>query len=130
MISLGFLRRIGWFGIVGVASGALYAVGVLAGIDLFGWSRMAANTFGFLLSTASSYLGHRFLTFRADGDHQAYMPRFLVQAVAMYFLASAVTWLVGQLGLHYLVGIFFVITLIPFLNYIVLASWVFVGGRS
>jgi putative flippase GtrA len=30
---------------------------------------MAANTFGFLLSTASSYLGHRFLTFRDDGDH-------------------------------------------------------------
>jgi putative flippase GtrA len=69
MISSWFLRRIGWFGIVGVTSSALYAGGVLAGIDLFGSSRMVANTFGFLLSTASSYLGDRFLTFRADGDH-------------------------------------------------------------
>jgi putative flippase GtrA len=130
MMGLGFFRRIGWFGVIGVASSALYAAGTSAGVDLFGWSRMTANTFGLLLSTPCSYLGHHYLTFRADADHQAYVPRFLIQACATYFLASAMTWLGAQLGFNYLVGIFCVIVLIPLFNYIVLASWVFVGGRS
>jgi putative flippase GtrA len=130
MMGFGLFRRIGWFGVIGVASTALYAAGASAGVNLFGWSRMTANTFGFLLSTPCSYLGHHYVTFRADADHQAYVPRFLVQAVATYFLSSAMTWLGAQLGVHHLVGIFCVIVLIPLFNYIVLASWVFVGGKS
>jgi putative flippase GtrA len=130
MMGSRFFRCIGWFGVIGAASTALYAAGASAGVDLFGWSRMTANTLGFLLSTPCSYVGHHYLTFRADADHQAYVPRFLVQAVAAYFLASVMTWLGAQLGFHHLVGIFCVIVLIPILNYIVLASWVFVGGRS
>jgi putative flippase GtrA len=130
MMGLGFLRRISWFGVIGVASSALYAAGASAGVDLFGWSRTTANTFGFLLSTPCSYLGHHYLTFRADGVHQAYVPRFLVQACATYFLASAITALNEQLGLNYLVGVFWVVVLIPLLNYIMLAFWVFVGRRS
>jgi putative flippase GtrA len=129
MISLSFLRRISWFGVVGVASSILYAAGASAGVDVFGWSRTTANTFGFLLSTPCSYLGHHYLTFRADGNHQAYVPRFLVQACATYFLASAITWLNAQLGFNHLVGIFSVIALIPPLNYILLVLCVFVRRR-
>jgi putative flippase GtrA len=130
MMSLKFFRRIGWFGVIGVASSAIYAAGVFAGVDLFGWSRITANTFGLLLSTPCSYLGHHYLTFRANADHQAYVPRFLVQAGAVYFLASAITWLAAQLGFNYVIGVFCVVVLIPILNYIMLASWVFVGGRT
>jgi putative flippase GtrA len=130
MMSLSFLSRISWFGVIGAMSSALYAAGASAGVDLFGWSRTTANTFGFLLSTPCSYIGHHYLTFRAEGDHQAYVPRFLVQACATYFLASAVTALNEQLGLNYLVGVFWVVVLVPLLNYILLAFWVFVGRRS
>jgi putative flippase GtrA len=129
-ISLRFLRRISWFGVIGVASSVLYAAGASAGVDLFGWSRTMANSFGFLLSTPCSYLGHHYLTFRADGDHQAYVPRFLVQACATYFLASVITWLNAQLGFNHLVGILSVVALIPPLNYIVLVLCVFVRRRS
>jgi putative flippase GtrA len=130
MIGSRQLRRISWFGVVGVASTALYAAGAATGVELFGRSRMAANTFGFLLATSCSYLGHHYLTFRSDGDHRTYIPRFLLQAVVTYFLASAVTWLVAQLGVHYSVGIIFVVTLIPLLNYVVLVSYVFAAGKS
>jgi putative flippase GtrA len=130
MMGFGFLRRISWFGLIGVASAALYAAGVSAGSDLLGWSPMRANVTAFLLAMVCSYLGHHYLTFRANGDHETYVPRFLVQAVATCFLVSVVTWLVAQLGLHYIVGVFAVIALIPLLNYIVLASWVFASGRS
>jgi putative flippase GtrA len=130
MMGLGFLRRISWFGVIGAASSALYAAGASAGVDLFDWSRTTANTFGFLLSTPCSYIGHHYLTFRADADHQAYVPRFLVQACATYFLASAITWLNAQLGFNPLVAIFSIVALIPPLNYILLGFWVFVDRRS
>jgi putative flippase GtrA len=130
MRGLGFLRRIGWFGVIGAASSALYAAGASAGVDLFGWSRTTANTFGFVLSTPCSYLGHHYLTFRANADHQTYVPRFLVQACAAYFLASAITWLNAQLGFNPLVAIFTVVMLMPLLNYVLLAFWVFVDRRS
>ena len=130
IMSLGFLRRVGWFGVIGVASSAVYVAGVSAGIELFGWGRMTANIFGLMLSTPCSYLGHHYLTFRANADHQAYVPRFLVQACAAYFLASTITWLGAQLGFNYVIGVFCVVVLIPILNYILLASWVFVVGRS
>ena len=59
IMSLGFLRRVGWFGVIGVVSSAVYVAGVSAGVELFGWGRMTANIFGLMLSTPCSYLGQR-----------------------------------------------------------------------
>jgi putative flippase GtrA len=130
MRCVAFLSKLGRFSLVGIASAMFYAGGMAAALDLLGWSVMEGNIFGFLLAASCSYLGHHYFTYGADGDHQRYVPRFLVQAVATYLLSTGITYAVAQFGLHYSWGILLVVGLIPVINFGVLQFWVFATRRD
>lgn len=79
------LASMGRFGIVGVGSCATYILVALAG-NWAGLRLQEANLFGVLASTAFSFLGHLFFSFRKGGITGAYLWRFLVLSLAVYGL--------------------------------------------
>jgi putative flippase GtrA len=73
-----------------------------------------------------AYLGHYFVTFSSERSHTSAAPRFLVQA-AIAYLASVglVAILQADLGWLRWQAIAATVALIPVVNYLVYALWVF-----
>jgi putative flippase GtrA len=91
-----WLLRIGWFGVVGGGSALAYAASVSGAIEFLGSGRQLANILGLVVSSLCSYLGHHYLTFRADSDHGRYFPRFMIQIALTYLLSATATYLVDR----------------------------------
>lgn len=123
------LSRLGWFGGVGVTSAALYSAGVFLGIGLLGLPPQVANLLGLVMAATCSYLGHHHLTFRADGDHRRYLPKFTAQVLLTYALSTATTAIVSALGWHHGITVAVVVVVIPVLNFFILQFWVFATRR-
>jgi putative flippase GtrA len=120
-----WLRRIGWFGVVGGTSLVAYAASVSGAIEFLGSGKQAANLLGLVVASLCSYFGHHYLTFQADGDHRRYFPRFMVQIVLTYLLSTTATYMVDRMHWHYAIGIMTVAVVIPLINLVMLQTWVF-----
>ena len=84
------VARLGRFGIVGVAATFVYfAVTTALGRPPIGMDPIAANTLGVAVSLSVSYFGHHRYTFRALGEHERYLPRFLIVTAGLFLLSTA-----------------------------------------
>ncbi|HWK44716.1 MAG TPA: GtrA family protein [Stellaceae bacterium] len=117
-----------WFGVVGITGAVLYGATVAFAVSWLHWPPTFANATGFLLAMASSYFGHRLLTFRSAVPHQQAAPRFIIQAAIGYATSQGITYLVSTYSLHYAIGICAVVLVLPALNFIVFQFWVFADG--
>lgn len=69
-------RRLIRFGIVGLATAALYAAVVAAGLAWLSLPLAAAGALGYALAVPLNYLAHKRFTFRSDAAHGSALPRF------------------------------------------------------
>lgn len=77
------------FAAVGIVTTALYfAITAGLGGARVGLEPITASTIGFIVSIAASYVGHHRFTFRADGQHGWYLPRFLFVMLSLFALST------------------------------------------
>jgi putative flippase GtrA len=120
------LAKLARFGVVGVLSGAIYALVTAALVSLLGVPPVAASVAGYCASVPMSFLGHRQFSFRSNGHWTAEAARFVVTqslniAVTAGAMAAATEWL----GLPYYWGMAGAVLLVPIANFAAMNLWVF-----
>ena len=85
----GELAAIVRFAMVGVAATLVY---LGASLVLLGWGMapQPTNLIGFLLGTATSYLGHYFFTYRSGDSHLRLGARFFLVTAGLALLCSEI----------------------------------------
>ena len=119
------LASMGRFGIVGLGSCATYILVALAG-EWYSLDSQKANLIGVLASTAFSFLGHVYFSFRKGAISAAYLLRFLVLSLAVYGLTFVGTHVgVSLLGWPRPLVVLLVAAAIPIFTWTAGRFWVF-----
>lgn len=114
------------FGLVGAASGVIFALVTSLFASGFGWDGKAASVIGYVASIPLNFLGNRSFSFRSTGNLRAELLRFvLVHGFNIMVTVSALGAAVDILGLHYLFGVVFAIVLVPGATFLAMNFWVF-----
>jgi putative flippase GtrA len=71
-----------------VATGLYFGITVCLGGARVGMEPVGASTIGFVVSIAASYVGHHRFTFRATGQHEWYLPRFLFVMTSLFAIST------------------------------------------
>jgi putative flippase GtrA len=118
------------YGVVGgVSAGVYFAVALLFSVAL-GAPQPVAIAAAFVGSGVVAYLGHYFVTFPGADRHTSAVPRFLVQSVIAYLASvSLAATLQADLGWPRWQALAATVALVPAVNYLVYALWVFRPGR-
>jgi putative flippase GtrA len=124
------LARLVRFGMVGVASGLVYA-----GVTALLVSRLVAgpvhaSLVGYVLSVPVSFLGHRGFSFRSRGRLTVEARRFLLGQALNLTVTALVMDRAKALHISYLWGIGATIVLIPIANFLLMHFWVFGRGHA
>lgn len=119
--------KLGRFGLVGAISTLLYLGVSELGVRWFGIPALAANTLAIFASGAWGYVGHYYLTFRADTAHGAGVARFMVLFVLGYGVSSAIVFLNQRIGLPPEIGAATASVVLPVMNFFLMQLWVFAG---
>jgi putative flippase GtrA len=124
--------KLGRFGVVGAISTLLYLGLSELGVRWLGMPALAANTLAIFISGAWGYVGHYYLTFRADTAHSTGLTRFMVLFVLGYGVSSAIVFLNQLLGLPPEIGTVTASVVLPVMNFILMQLWVFTarGGAG
>lgn len=113
------------FAAVGLAATASYLAATLA-LGRLGLAPGVANLAGVALSLLVSYLGHHRVTFRRDGGHARYGPRFVAVAALLAAASTAWTWwTTAALGWSPEAAALGVAIGYPALSYLFNAGWAF-----
>ena len=118
------------FGVVGLATAALYSAVLACGRSLAGLSLPVSGALAYSLALPFNYLVHRRWTFRSDRAHADALPRFAVNfvvglAINAAFLASARHAGPTQVAAVQLAAM----PCLSVTSYLLMATWVFVAGR-
>lgn len=114
------------FGLVGLASTALYGILAVFLHAVTTLAPMPVHILAFAFAIPFSYLAQKGFAFRNRNRHADTLPRFILTAVVAFGLSSgAVYYATAVLGLHYLFGTFATMVLVPVANFLVLLLWVF-----
>ncbi len=132
MTARAFGLKLGRFGLVGAVSTLLYLGCSELGVRWIGLPVLAANTVAIFVSGAWGYVGHYYLTFRADTAHGTGLARFLVLFGLGYGVSSAIVFLNQLLGLPPEIGTVTASIVLPVMNFILMQLWVFTtrGGAG
>jgi putative flippase GtrA len=117
--------KLGRFGVVGAISTLLYLGASELAVRWFGLPVEVANTLSIFLSGAWGYVGHYYVTFRADTAHGTGLARFLLLFVLGYVVSSAIVFLNQRLGLPPESGTITASIVLPVMNFILMQLWVF-----
>ena len=113
------------FGLVGAASGLIFAIATTALIKL-GSGEKIASVLAYIVSMPVNFVGNRSFAFRSQGPLLGDVMRFCAVHVAnMAVTAGAMGAAVNALGLHYGYGIAGAILLVPTVNFMLMNLWVF-----
>lgn len=119
------LASMGRFVIVGVGACATYILVALVG-DRSGLAAQPANLVGVLASTAFSFFGHVYYSFRKGGIAGAYLLRFSVLSLAVYIVSYGGTYTgVSLLQWPRPLVVFIVAAIIPLFTWTAGRFWVF-----
>jgi len=122
--------KLGRFGLVGAMSTLLYLGVSELGVHWFGMPALAANTLAIFTSGTWGYVGHYYLTFRADTAHGTGLARFMVMFALGYGVSSAIVFLNQFLGLPPEIGTATASVVLPVMNFFLMQLWVFAGSRN
>ncbi len=115
------------FGVVGVAATLSY-LGLSLLLLHWGMLPQLANLAAFLASTAISYLGHYFFTYRANGSHLRLSARFIAVTIALSLLCSLLHQLVLWAGVSPRLAAVAVTLAYPPLSFLLNHFWAFSRG--
>lgn len=114
------------FPIVGLVNSLVYAVATTVYISQFAVDNKLATFLGYLTSLPIAFFGHREFTFGSTGGLLIELRRFcLVHAVGVLISWLSMSTAVDFFGLHYAVGIFGAVVLVPIVSFFVFDRWVF-----
>ena len=121
------VARLGRFGIVGAAATFVYfAITAGLGRPPIEMEPIAANAVGVAASLLVSYFGHHRYTFRALGNHERYLPRFLTVTAGLFLLSTAAMAIARYVWrLDHIVVTAFIAVGYPVLSYILNLLWTF-----
>ena len=120
------VHKLSWFTAVGLAVGIIYiGVSSLLG-DFLGVAAQVATAVGVTASSFVSYVGHRYLTFRAQGSHFVHIRRFLIQIAAGYAINASLTYLFNEVvRLPVFTTAAIISVVIPVVNFIIYQFYTF-----
>ncbi|MGO9133456.1 MAG: GtrA family protein [Methylovirgula sp.] len=120
------LGRLFRFGIVGVASTAVYWFATVALAHIVHMEPVLASLFGVGCSAPVSYFGHQMFSFRVEPDHDRHVVRFIFVLIFTLGVNLALVWLIADL-LHFgaAIAATSVAIVIPCLNYVMNKYFVF-----
>lgn len=84
--SQSIIHKISWFTVVGIVAAAVYVIASLVFDRVFMLRTQWATGLGVLVSAATSYFGHYYLTFQVQGHHRVHGTRFTIQLLATLVL--------------------------------------------
>ncbi|MFM7533815.1 MAG: GtrA family protein [Rubrivivax sp.] len=123
-------RRIATYAAVGLVAAGVFMVVTQAVHSFWGTGLVAASALGFCASLVPSYLGHRRLTFRSSGPKTSEVPRFLVTSALCFGLTLGSThFFASYLRLPDLAALVLTCAVVPVLNFLLLAGFVFIRSR-
>jgi len=94
-------------------------------------SATLAACIGTLFGLLVSYFGNLWWTFRAQGRHQDFLPRFALVYGAVFLFNGATMWLLEErLGLHYAVPLAITVVVSPVITYLCNRHFVFRRARG
>lgn len=117
------------FALVGVAATLVY-LGV--SLVLLGWGMapQPTNLIGFLLGTATSYLGHYFFTYRSGDNHLRLGARFFLVTAGLALLCSGLHQIALLFGAEPRLAALFVTVAYPPLSFGLNHFWAFARGAN
>lgn len=125
-VSPALLHRFSRFTLVGIANALVYAAATRLYVDVWGVNAAVAGGLGYATAVPIAFLGHRGLTFQAQGALWPQFVRFVATHFLGFVLAAAIPWLVCDLlGWPLWVGIGITILMVPVATYVVMDRWVF-----
>ena len=115
------------FILVGGVATFMHAAITVVLIEGIGLSSAAlANLVGTATGITISYLGNWSWTFRADGRHFRYLPRFLVVYATVTLQNAMIMFLVADLwGIPYLIPLAFILVFSPVVTFLLNRGFVF-----
>ena len=121
------------FGVVGLCSGVIYALVMVALVSGLGVAPVPASIAGYCASVPANFIGHRRFSFRSNGHWTGEAVRFLVaQAVNIAVTAGSTHVLVNVWHRPYGWAMAAAVVLVPIANFLFMNLWVFAqkAGRG
>jgi len=104
------------FALVGVVATFIHAAVAVGIVEMLDWHPSFANGIAFVIANIFSYASNTRWSFDAKYSMGSWY-RFVSISFIAWLMTIAVSWVVEIAGGSYLLGILFVITLIPALSY-------------
>ena len=123
------IGRLFRFGLTGVISALIFAIGSFTIVELEAASPIIATIIAYFIAAMFSYFVHLRFTFGVVPDHRAYFPRFLFTAITTFSLTVLLTWLIIEywLGPFYLALTITTLSM-PAISYACYRLWVYYPG--
>ena len=119
-------RQAARFGIVGIAATVTHVAIAWCANHLAGLVPYLANSLGFGIAFAVSYLGHFYWTFRRRDGHLKAQVRFAVVAGTGFALNNVIIWVtVDRLGLSFDLALVLIVLLVPPATWLLSRLWAF-----
>jgi putative flippase GtrA len=114
------------FGVIGVCSGAIYALVMIVLVSGLGAAPVPASIAGYCASVPLNFVGHRRFSFRSNGHWTGEAVRFvLAQAVNIAVIAASTHLVVNVWHLSYGWGMLGAVIVVPIANFLFMNLWVF-----
>lgn len=125
-------KRFARFTGVGAVGTAAHYLTLFILVDFFGANAVVASSAGYLIGAVTNYLLNYYFTFRSDKPHGTTAVKFLVIAVAGFFLNAGIMWLFTEMvTLHYLLAQLLATALVLVWNFGANDRWTFgVAGNG
>nr|WP_281414877.1 GtrA family protein [Rhizobium sp. BK538] len=122
--------RVARFAAVGAANTLMYFLLANALVYIVGLSGDVAAYAAYTMILPVSFVAHRRVTFRSNGDRTTELVRFfLLQAMSLSIIAAVNYVVAGYPSSFAWIGFALISLLIPLANFIVMQFWVFNGSK-
>ena len=115
------------FALIGVANTLVHGLLLVLMVEKFVVDVTIAHLFAFCLANVVSYILNSRFTFRARLAVGRYA-RFLLASLMSLGLTLLLSWIADVSGLHYLIGFFLIVVLVPLFSFSLMRFWIFAGG--
>lgn len=119
--------RFAIFCIIGVINSLAHSVIVICAVELITLNPVTANIMAFISTNILSYFMNSKWTFALSPTLLGY-GKFLLASASGLFITVAFSSLAELMEWHYLIGLFLIIVIMPFLTFFVYKAWVFRSG--
>ena len=112
------------FAVIGMVNTLVHASLVIVQVEYLFINQIVANAVAFVAANISSYFMNARWTFNVTPSRAGYM-RFFSASVGSFLLVISFSSIAEVMGWHYLVGLFLITGVVPFITFVAYKYWVF-----